>query len=68
MRLAALALVILVPALSAASAQQAAQAPAGSNWQRVQALPAGTSIQVKARTRFPLCYESIVAITTHCNL
>jgi hypothetical protein len=37
------------------AAQQPAQPPAGSNWQHVQALPIGTSIQVsiqaKASTR-----------------
>jgi ABC-type uncharacterized transport system permease subunit len=55
MRVSALALVILVPALSAASAQQAAQPPAGANWQRVQALPAGAFIQVKTRTRSLSC-------------
>jgi hypothetical protein len=55
---------ILLPtallALSA-SAQAPPQPPAGSNWQHVQALPAGTSIEVKARTSHASCTLKSVA-------
>jgi hypothetical protein len=48
-----------------ATAQQAAQTPiasppAGSSWQKVQTLPAGTSIKVKAKTGNTNCTLKIV--------
>jgi len=49
---------ILLVAASFANAQQAvqpAQPPSGSNWQHVQALPIGASINVKARTGHLSC-------------
>ena len=48
---------VLAPALGA-SAQQPTQpaAAAGSNWQHVQALPIGASINVEAKTRSTNCY------------
>jgi hypothetical protein len=62
---------LLLPALSAPTqqpAQQPAQPPAGSNWQRVQALPAGTSINVTARTSHLACkLKSVDADTLTCT-
>ena len=48
---------LLSSAIWSANAQTAAvpQPPAGSNWQHVQALPIGTSIQVKANARPIVC-------------
>jgi hypothetical protein len=56
-----------------ATAQQPAQQPvppplAGSNWQRVQALAAGTSINVKARASHASCkLKSVDADTLTCT-
>ena len=62
---------LLAIALSAASQQPAtpaAQPPAGSNWQHVQALPLGASINVKARTSHASCtLKSINADTLTCS-
>ena len=61
---------VLLPALSAA-AQQPAQQPApleGSNWQHVQALPAGASINVKARSSHLGCkLKSVDADSLTCT-
>jgi hypothetical protein len=47
---------VLVPALGALAQQPTPSAPPeGSNWQHVQALPAGASINVKTRTRSASC-------------
>jgi hypothetical protein len=63
----------LVPALST-PAQQAVQPtaatppPAGSNWQHVQALPAGQSLQVSARTSHANCkLRSVDADSLTCT-
>jgi hypothetical protein len=60
----------LLPALSAV-AQQPAQQPAppqGSNWQHVQALPIGSSINVKARTTHLGCtLKSVDADSLTCT-
>jgi hypothetical protein len=46
----------LMPALAVAAQQPAATPPpAGSNWQHVQALPVGQSINVSARSSHPSC-------------
>jgi hypothetical protein len=62
---------LLLPALSAPAqqpTQQPAQPPAGSNWQHVQALPAGTSLNVKARTSHLACkLKSVDADTLTCT-
>ena len=61
----------LATAISAAAQQPAApaaQPPAGSNWQHVQALPLGASINVKARTSHASCtLKSIDAETLTCT-
>jgi hypothetical protein len=71
MRTLLLSMALLLPALSAPTqqpAQQPAQPPAGSNWQRVQALPAGTSINVTARTSHLACkLKSVDADTLTCT-
>jgi hypothetical protein len=58
-------------AFSAPSHQAAAQAvqpPAGSNWQHVQVLPVGTSINVKARTSHASCnVKSVDADSLTCT-
>ena len=62
---------VLASALSAPAqqpAQQPSQPPAGSNWQHVQALPAGTSINVTARTSHLACkLKSVDAETLICT-
>jgi hypothetical protein len=62
---------LLLPALSAPAqqpTQQQAQPPAGSNWQHVQALPIGASINVKARTSHLACkLKSVDADTLTCT-
>ena len=59
---------VLASALSAIAAQQPAQPPAGSNWQHVQALPAGTSLNVKSRTSHLACkLKSVDADTLTCT-
>ena len=50
----------LVPVLAASAQQHAAQPPAGANWQHVQALPAGASISVEARTTHANCNLKVV--------
>jgi hypothetical protein len=61
----------LVPALSSPAqqpAQQPASPPAGSNWQHVQALPVGASINVKARKSHPGCkLKSVDADSLTCT-
>jgi hypothetical protein len=70
MRMVLLALA-LVPALSASAqqpAQQPASPPAGSNWQHVQALPVGASINVKARKSHAGCkLKSVDADSLTCT-
>jgi uncharacterized protein YcfJ len=57
----------LMPGLSA-PAQQPSQPPAGSNWQHVQALPIGASIQVHARKSHANCnLKSVDADTLTCT-
>src|ERR1035441_6649794 len=59
---------VLVSALSAHAAQQPAQPLAGSNWQHVQVLPAGTSINVKARSSHASCkLKSVDADSLTCT-
>src|ERR1039458_2782551 len=59
---------VLVSALSARAAQQPAQPLAGSNWQHVQVLPAGTSISVKARSSHASCkLKSVHADSLTCT-
>jgi hypothetical protein len=68
MRKAALVLFasILFVTLSA-PAQQPIQPPAGSNWQHVQVLPAGTAIYLKTRTHHLNCrIKSVDADTLTC--
>lgn len=55
-----LALPVLIAASLAASAQQPAASPEGSNWARVQALPVQTYLHVNARTRHAICYLTSV--------
>jgi hypothetical protein len=61
----------LVPALSSPAqqpAQQPASPPAGSNWQHVQALPVGASINVKARKSHAGCkLKSVDADSLTCT-
>jgi hypothetical protein len=61
----------LVPALSAPAhppAQQPASPPAGSNWQHVQALPIGASLQVQARKSHANCtLKSVDADSLTCT-
>ena len=62
----------LVPALSASTQQPAQQPspapPAGSDWQHVQALPAGASIIVKARKSHAGCkLKSVDADSVTCT-
>jgi hypothetical protein len=45
---------------SAAEAAQQSAAPAGSNWQRVLALPVGSYLHVNARTRHTICWLKAV--------
>jgi hypothetical protein len=56
-------------AFTAPAQQPAASAPAaGSNWQRVQALPVGASIQVKARKSHSSCkLKSVDADSLTCT-
>ena len=61
-------LAITFLAVLSAPAQQPAQPPAGSNWQHVQALPIGTSIQVQARKSHANCnLKSVDADTLTCT-
>jgi hypothetical protein len=61
----------LVPALSAPAqlpAQQPAPSPTPSGWQRVQALPAGASINIKAKTSHASCkLKSVDADSLTCT-
>ena len=58
---------VLAPAVSL-SAQQVAQPLSGSNWQHVQALPVGASVQVKARKSHTNCYvKSVDADSLTCT-
>ena len=61
----------LVPALSAPAqqpAQQPVSPPAGSNWQNVEALPAGARVEIKAQTRHASCkLKSVDADTLTCS-
>lgn len=50
----------LLAATLAASAQQPAPPPEGSNWARVQALPAQTYLHVNARKGHAICYLTAV--------
>jgi hypothetical protein len=61
--------ILLVPAIGATAQQPAAAAPPeGSNWQHVQALPAGQSINVKARASSANCkLKSVDADTLTCT-
>ncbi len=59
---------VLALALSANAAQQPTQPPAGSNWQHVQMLPIGASINVKARTSHVSCtLKSVDADSLTCT-
>ena len=59
---------VLASALSARAAQQPVQPPAGSNWQHVQALPVGASINVKARKSHAGCkLKSVDADSLTCT-
>jgi hypothetical protein len=59
---------LLVLTTVSATAQQAAQAPPGSSWQKVQALPAGTAIKVKTRTGNTACtLKGVDAGSLTCN-
>jgi hypothetical protein len=63
-------IVLLAIALSTASAApaQTAAPPAGSNWQNVQALPNGSSIQVQAHKNHANCtLRSVDADTLTCT-
>jgi hypothetical protein len=59
---------VLVPAIGGFAQQPTSTAlPAGSNWQHVQALPVGASVQVKARKSHANCYvKSVDADTLTC--
>jgi hypothetical protein len=59
----------LLPALSAPTQQPApVAAPAGANWQHVQALPVGTNINIKAKTSHASCkLKSADADTLTCS-
>lgn len=59
---------LFAPVIGAAAQQPAPPAPpAGSNWQRVQALPVGTSIQLNAGKRHQDCtIRSVDAETLTC--
>jgi hypothetical protein len=59
--------VALLPALAAAQRPSRPQPPAGSDWQHVQALPAGASIIVKARKSHAGCkLKSVDADSVTC--
>ena len=60
---------VVAPALGAAAQQPTQPAPAaGSNWQHVQALPVGASIQVQARKSHASCnLKSVDADTLTCT-
>jgi hypothetical protein len=66
-----LATLLALTTLSASAqqpAQQPAQPPAGSNWQHVQMLPLGASINVKARTSHAACtLKSVDADSLTCT-
>src|ERR1035437_4538396 len=66
-----LAMALVLPVLSAPAqqpTQQTVQPPAGSNWQHVQALPAGNSLNVNARTSHLACkLKSVDADTLTCT-
>ncbi len=59
--------VVLAPAIGAVAQQSAlSSAKEGSNWQNVQSLPVGATIEVKARTRHANCkLKSVDADYTH---
>ncbi len=65
----ALLILVLVPSLCAAAQQTAPPAPPeGSNWQHVQALPPGASINVIARSSHEICkLKSVDADTLTCT-
>jgi hypothetical protein len=66
--LAALLALTTLSASAQQTAQQPAQPPAGSNWQHVQALPVGASINVKARTSHASCtLKSVDADSLTCT-
>ncbi|MGA2437598.1 MAG: hypothetical protein ABSF57_03680 [Acidobacteriaceae bacterium] len=66
--LAALLALTTLSASAQQTAQQPAQPPAGSNWQHVQALPVGASINVKARTSHASCtLKSVSADSLTCT-
>jgi hypothetical protein len=60
---------VLVPALPAFAQRPASPAPPeGSNWQNVEALPAGTTINVKARAQHANCkLKSVTADRLTCS-
>jgi hypothetical protein len=60
---------VLLPAIGAFAQQPAPSAPAeGSNWQHVQALPAGASINVNARSSHANCnLKSVDADSLTCT-
>ena len=61
-------LLVLSSALTSNAAQQPVLPPAGSNWQHVQMLPVGASINVKARTSHTSCtLKSVDADTLTCT-
>jgi hypothetical protein len=55
---------LVASAISNAQTAVAPQQPAGSNWQHVQALPIGTSIQVRAAKRPIVCTLTAVDATS----
>jgi hypothetical protein len=66
--LAALLVITILGGASAPAQQSAAQPPAGSNWQHVQALPIGTELYVKAKGRSKTCkLKSTTANALTCN-
>jgi hypothetical protein len=60
---------VLVPALCASAQQPAQPTPAaGSNWQHVQALPVGASVDIKARSSHASCtLKSVDADSLICT-
>jgi hypothetical protein len=63
--------IALLSTLSVA-AQQPIQPPAGSNWKHVQALPVGTDLYIKAKTRHASCKlkkddDSTLTCTSYAN-
>jgi len=59
---------VFVPALYTCAAQSSPPPAAGSNWQHVQVLPAGTSIKVNARSCHANCkVKSVDADSLSCT-